>query len=220
MFGRCLSVRCFRRVVGWGVFAGLLVWGIADVGIRIASSGRLYDKTTIEQIPDARAAVVLGCVRILKDGSRNRFYGYRIRAAAELYKAGKVKAIIVSGDNHIKGYDEPSDMKEDLVAAGIPAEKVVCDYAGFRTLDSVVRAKEVFGAERFIVVSQPFHVRRALFLAWGFGCDAYGYAAEDVRGINSVMTLLREQLAKIAALMDVVIRRQPKFLGSKEALPE
>ena len=220
MFGRCLSVRCFRRVVGWGVFTGLLVWGIADVGIRIASSGRLYDKTTIEQVPDARAAVVLGCVRILKDGSRNRFYGYRIRAAAELYKAGKVKAVIVSGDNHVKGYDEPSDMKEDLVAAGIPAEKVVCDYAGFRTLDSVVRAKEVFGAERFIVVSQPFHVRRALFLAWGFGCDAYGYAAEDVRGINSVMTLLREQLAKIAALMDVVIRRQPKFLGSKEALPE
>lgn len=208
------------RMLAYGTLAGLLVWGIADVGIRIASSGRLYDKTTIEQIPDARAAVVLGCVRILKDGSRNRFYGYRIRAAAELYKAGKVKAIIVSGDNHVKGYDEPSDMKEDLVAAGIPAEKVVCDYAGFRTLDSVVRAKEVFGAERFIVVSQPFHVRRALFLAWGFGCDAYGYAAEDVRGINSVMTLLREQLAKIAALMDVVIRRQPKFLGSKEALPE
>lgn len=208
------------RMLAYGTLAGLLVWGIADVGIRIASSGRLYDKTTIEQVPDARAAVVLGCVRILKDGSRNRFYGYRIRAAAELYKAGKVKAIIVSGDNHVKGYDEPSDMKEDLVAAGIPAEKVVCDYAGFRTLDSVVRAKEVFGAERFIVVSQPFHVRRALFLALGFGCDAYGYAAEDVRGINSVMTLLREQLAKIAALMDVVIRRQPKFLGSKEALPE
>ena len=208
------------RMLAYGTLAGLLVWGIADVGIRIASSGRLYDKTTIEQVPDARAAVVLGCVRILKDGSRNRFYGYRIRAAAELYKAGKVKAIIVSGDNHIKGYDEPSDMKEDLVAAGIPAEKIVCDYAGFRTLDSVVRAKEVFGAERFIVVSQPFHVRRALFLARGFGCDAYGYVAEDVRGINSVMTLLREQLAKIAALMDVVIRRQPKFLGSKEALPE
>lgn len=208
------------RMLAYGTLAGLLVWGIADVGIRIASSGRLYDKTTIEQVPDARAAVVLGCVRILKDGSRNRFYGYRIRAAAELYKAGKVKAIIVSGDNHVKGYDEPSDMKEDLVAAGIPAEKVVCDYAGFRTLDSVVRAKEVFGAERFIVVSQPFHVRRALFLALGFGCDAYGYAAEDVRGINSVMTLLREQLAKIAALMDVVIRRQPKFLGAREALPE
>ena len=208
------------RMFAYGTLAGLLVWGVADMGIRIASSGRLYDKTTIEQVPDARAAVVLGCVRILKDGSRNQFYGYRIRAAAELYKAGKVKAVIVSGDNHVKGYDEPSDMKEDLVAAGIPAEKVVCDYAGFRTLDSVVRAKEVFGAERFIVVSQPFHVRRALFLARGFGCDAYGYVAEDVRGINSVMTLLREQLAKIAALMDVVIRRQPKFLGSKEALPE
>ena len=209
-----------RRLIAWGTLSGLLVWGVADVSIRIASSGRLYDKTTMEQIPDARAAVVLGCVRILKDGSRNQFYGYRIRAAAELYKAGKVKAIIVSGDNHVKGYDEPSDMKEDLVSAGIPAEKIVCDYAGFRTLDSVVRARKVFGAEKFIVISQPFHVRRALFLAWGFGCDASGYAAEDVRGINSVMTLLREQLAKIAALMDVVIRRQPKFLGEREQLPE
>ena len=209
-----------RRLIVFGTIAGLLVWGIADVGIRIASSDRLYDKTMVAQVPNARAAVVLGCVRILKDGCRNQFYGYRIRAAAELYKAGKVKAIIVSGDNHIKGYDEPSDMKEDLVAAGIPAEKIVCDYAGFRTLDSVVRAREVFGAEKFIVVSQPFHVRRALFLAWGFECDAYGYAAEDVRGINSIMTLLREQLAKIAALMDVVMRRQPKFLGAREELPE
>ena len=208
------------RMLAYGTLAGLLVWGIADVGIRIASSDRLYDKTMVAQVPNARAAVVLGCVRILKDGCRNQFYGYRIRAAAELYKAGKVKAIIVSGDNHIKGYDEPSDMKEDLVAAGIPAEKIVCDYAGFRTLDSVVRAREVFGAEKFIVVSQPFHVRRALFLAWGFECDAYGYAAEDVRGINSAKTLLREQLAKIAALMDVVIRRRPKFLGRKERLPE
>ena len=214
-----LSMRVVR-LLAYATLTWLLLWGVADVGIRIASSGLLYDKTTIEQVPDAPAAVVLGCVRILKDGCRNQFYGYRIRAAAELYKAGKVKAIIVSGDNHVKGYDEPSDMKEDLVAAGIPAEKVVCDYAGFRTLDSVVRAKEVFGAERFIVVSQPFHVRRALFLAWGFGCDAYGYAAEDVRGINSVMTLLREQLAKVAALTDVVVRRQPRFLGSKEKLPE
>ena len=214
-----LSMRVVR-LLAYATPTGLLLWGVADVGIRIASSGRLYDKTTIEQIPDARAAVVLGCVRVLRDGSRNQFYGYRIRAAADLYKAGKVKAVIVSGDNHVKGYDEPSDMKEDLVAAGIPSEKIVCDYAGFRTLDSVVRAKEVFGAERFIVVSQPFHVRRALFLAWGFGCDAYGYAAEDVRGINSAKTLLREQLAKIAALMDVVIRRRPKFLGRKERLPE
>ena len=214
-----LSMRVVR-LLAYATLTGVLVWGIADMGIRIASSGRLYDKATIEQVPDARAAVVLGCVRILKDGCRNQFYGYRIRAASELYKAGKVKAIIVSGDNHMKGYDEPSDMKADLVSAGIPSEKIVCDYAGFRTLDSVVRAKEVFGAERFIVVSQPFHVRRALFLAWGFGCDAYGYVAEDVRGINSVKTLLREQLAKIAALMDVVIRRRPKFLGRKERLPE
>ena len=220
MMRRYLKAGFIRRLVALGMLAGLLVWGVADVGIRIAAAGRMYDWSTVERIPDARAAVVLGCARTLKDGRCNLFYGYRIQSAAELYKAGKVKAVIVSGDNHVKGYDEPSDMKEDLVAAGVPADRIVCDYAGFRTLDSVVRAKEVFGAENFIVVSQPFHVRRALFLARGFGCDAYGYAAEDVRGVNSVKTLLREQLAKVAALMDVVIRRHPKFLGKREELPE
>jgi len=208
-----------KFAVVWGTLAGVLVWGVSDIGIRIASSNRLYDRTTADKVPVARAAVVLGCVRTLKDGSRNQFYGHRIRAAAELYAAGKVKAVIVSGDNHVRGYDEPSDMKADLVAAGVPREKIVCDYAGFRTLDSVIRARDVFGAESFIVVSQPFHVRRALFLARGFGCDAYGYAAEDVRGVNSVKTLLREQLAKVAALVDVVIRRRPKFLGKREPLP-
>lgn len=209
-----------RRLFVLGIVAGLFAWGVSDVAIRTASSGRMFDRATVDAIPNVRAAVVLGCVKFLKDGSHNQFYGYRMRAAAELYAAGKVGAIIVSGDNHVRGYDEPSDMKADLIAAGVPAERIVCDYAGFRTLDSVIRAKEVFGAENFVVVSQPFHVRRAIFLARGFGCDAYGYAAENVRGVNSVMTLLREQLAKVAALLDVIIRRQPKFLGAKEHLPE
>jgi len=212
--------RMILRTLSWGLLTGVLVWTVADVGIRIASSGRMCDKSAIDKVPNAPAAVVLGCVRILKDGSRNQFYGHRIRAAAELYAAGKVRAVIVSGDNHVRGYDEPSDMKEDLVSAGVPAEKIVCDYAGFRTLDSVIRAKKVFGAEKFIIVSQSFHARRALFLARGFGCDAYGYAAEDVNGVNSIKTLVREQLAKVAALIDVVIRRQPKFLGEKETLPK
>ena len=128
--------------------------------------------------------------------------------------------LIVSGDNHIKEYDEASDMKASLAEAGVPADRVVCDYAGFRTLDSVVRAKKVFGLDSFIVVSQKDHVRRAVFTARGFGCNAYGYAAPDVNGRYSIKTTIREQLAKIAAVLDVILRRGPKFLGPRELLPD
>jgi SanA protein len=91
----------------------------------------------------------------------------------------------------VHDYDEPSYMKESLVEAGVPFERIVCDYAGFRTLDTVVRAKKVFGLDSFIIVSQPDHVRRAVFTARGFGCDAYGYAADDVRGRHSIKTTAR-----------------------------
>jgi protein tyrosine phosphatase (PTP) superfamily phosphohydrolase (DUF442 family) len=111
-------------------------------------------------------------------------------------------------------------MKESLAKEGIPAELVVCDYAGFRTLDSVVRAKKVFGLDSFIVVSQKDHVRRAVFTARGFGCNAYGYAAPDVNRRYSIKTPIREQLAKVAAVLDVILRRGPKFLGPLEPLPD
>ena len=197
----------------------LVLWGVADVAIRMASSGRVYSKATVDAIPSVRAAVVLGCSRTVSGGLGNLYYQRRIRAAAELYAAGKVRAVVVSGDNHVRSYDEPTDMKADLVACGVPVDRIVCDYAGFRTLDSVVRARKVFGLEEFVVVSQPFHVRRAVFIARGFGINAVGYEAEDVSGRHSVKTCLREQLAKIAAVIDVVIRRRPKFLGPQEQVP-
>ena len=211
--------RIKRIVLILGV-AFLILWIGADVAICVASSGRIYSKATADAVPSARAAVVLGCSRTVQGGLGNLYYQRRIRAAADLYASGKVRAVIVSGDNHIRSYDEPTDMKDDLVACGVPADRIVRDYAGFRTLDSVVRARKVFGLNDFIVVSQPFHVRRAVFLARGFGINAVGYEAEDVSGRHSVKTCLREQLAKIAALIDVVIRRQPKFLGPLERVPE
>ena len=195
------------RKIGLGLgVVFLLLWVGADAVIRVVSSGRVYSKATVDAVPSARAAVVLGCSRTVRGGRGNLYYQHRIRAAADLYAAGKVRAVIVSGDNHVKSYDEPTDMKGDLVACGVPADRIVCDYAGFRTLDSVVRARKVFGLE--------------VFLARGFGINASGYEAEDVSGRHSVKTRLREQLAKIAALIDVVIRRQPKFLGPLEKVPE
>jgi len=205
-------------LIGGAVF--LVLWFISDMAIRMAASGRVYSKETLDAVPPARAAVVLGCSRTVRGGLVNLYYERRIRAAADLYAAGKVRAIVVSGDNHIKSYDEPTDMKGDLVACGVPADRIVCDYAGFRTLDSVIRARKVFGLNDFIVVSQPFHVRRAIFIARGFGADIRGYVADEVPGCYSVKTGLREQLAKIAALLDVALRRRPKFLGPLEEVPE
>ena len=202
-----------------GAAVMVLAWGVSAIAVYAVSSGRVFDSASIDAVPRQRAAVVMGCVRTLPNGLNNLYFSRRIDAAAELYKAGKVDSIIVSGDNHVKGYDEPSDMKEALVNAGVPAERIVCDYAGFRTLDTVVRAKKVFGLNSFIIVSQPDHVRRAVFTARGFGCDAYGYAAKDVTGRSSIKTTIREQLAKIAAVADVILRRGPKFLGPHETLP-
>ena len=207
------------RLVLWGIVASLLAWRGAALAIRLASNGRVFDSESIAALPRLRAGVVLGCRKMFPNGLPNLYFTRRIAAAAELYKAGKVDCLIVSGDNHVKTYDEASDMKSSLVEAGVPEAQIVCDYAGFRTLDTVLRAKKVFGLYSFVIVSQSDHVRRAVFTARGFGCDAYGYAAQDVNGRYSIKTTIREPLAKIAAVLDVILRRGPKFLGPREPLP-
>ena len=220
--GRAMKLRISRKAVKRAalcVVIALLAWGAAAIAIHVASKGRVFNSATIDDLPRMRAGIVLGCVKTVRGGLPNKFFVHRIAAAAELYKAGKVDCLIVSGDNHVKGYDEASDMKASLVEAGIPAQCVVCDYAGFRTLDTVVRAKKVFGLDSFTLISQPDHVRRAVFLARSFGCDAYGYEAKGLRLGYSVKTKAREQLAKIGALFDAAIRRNPKFLGPREPLP-
>ncbi len=216
-----MTSRYFRIVkfAAVGAASILFIWLSSVVAIYTVSSGRVFSSASINALPHQRAAVVLGCSRKISNGRNNLYYKRRIDAASELYKAKKVDLIIVSGDNHVHDYDEPSDMKESLVEAGVPVERIVCDYAGFRTLDTVVRAKKVFGLDSFIIVSQPDHVRRAVFTARGFGCDAYGYAADDVRGRHSIKTTVREQFAKVAAVADVILRRSPKFFGPRETLP-
>lgn len=208
-----------RMAIVWTIVLVLLAWGASALLISSFAFGRIFNRTSIGDIPQHWAAVVLGCSRRVRGGQDNLYFALRVDAAVELYKAGRVDTLIVSGDNHIEGYDEPTDMKDALVAEGVPADRIVCDYAGFRTLDSVVRAKEVFGLNAFVIVSQPAHLKRAVFLARSFGCDAIGYAAEDVNGRYSIKTTLREQLAKIAAVLDALVRRSPKFLGPREALP-
>ena len=134
----------------------------------------------------------------------------------QLYKAGKIKHIIASGDNRTKYHNEPMDMKKSLMARGVPKEAITLDYAGFRTLDSVVRCQKIFSQNDIIIVSQAFHNQRALFIADFYDIKAIGFNARYVPLRNDIKTPIREYLARIKAVLDLyVLKTQPKFLGKK-----
>jgi vancomycin permeability regulator SanA len=177
-------------------------------------SARTYDY--LAAVPHHKVGLVLGCIPEV-DGRPNLFFTSRIRAAADLYRAGKVEFLLASGDNHRRGYDEPTAMKQALVAAGVPAARVFCDYAGFTTLDSVLRAKKVFGQDAVTIVSQRFHNERALYFADHCGLSAVGYNATDVPTTAATrLTYLREFGSRTKAVWDVhITHRQPHFLGNR-----
>lgn len=208
--------RAIRFLLAAAVLGLLSIMGATGL-INRTARGRTY--SDIHSIPHRRVGLVLGCVKFLPGGWPNPFFQNRITAAAELYQAGKVDYLLVSGDNHVHSYDEAKDMKTSLVEAGVPREKIYCDYAGFRTLDSVVRARDVFGQTEITIISQEFHNQRAIFIARHRGVDAIGFNASDVGVYYSIATHCREQLAKVNTILDIYLfRRQPKFLGPKVPL--
>ncbi len=177
------------------------------------AKGKTYNR--VKQIPKNKVGLVLGTGKMLQNGQINLYYNYRINAAVALFEAGKIEYILISGDNGSTTYDEPSDFKNDLIKRGIPEARIFLDYAGFRTLDSVVRAKEIFGLTSMTIISQEFHNERAIYLAQNNGIDAIAFNAKDVSGRYGLKTRLREYLARVNASMDVVFNTNPKFLGEK-----
>lgn len=185
--------------------------------VRRAASGRLYTSTA--DIPHRQVGLVLGCKKDLGGGAPNPFFESRLRAAKDLFTAGKVDYLLISGDNHTKGYDEVTDMRDGLLSAGIPANRIYCDCAGFRTLDSMARAHEVFGLNEVTVISQEFHNQRAIFLASHEGLDAIGYNAQDEDLGDVSGTHRRERFARVKAVLDIyLLRTKPHFLGPKVAI--
>jgi len=195
--------------------AGLLV-AYSAAAIARETKGVVFDD--LKQIPPARVGLVLGCSTRLADGRPNPYFVHRVEAATALYEAGVVAYLLVSGDNGTRDYDEPTMIKASLVERGVPADRIVLDYAGFRTLDSVVRARDVFGVDDFVVVSQRFQSERAVFLARRLGMRATGYAANDVSGIAGATTRAREWLARARAVIDLSVGTQPRFLGPKVSI--
>lgn len=213
-----LRSRRFYRVFVICLLAAVAFVVFANLRITRAHRDRLYADARL--IPARETGLVLGASRLLRDGSPNPHFDSRMDATAELYRAGKIRRVIVSGDNGSRYYDEPTMMKDALIARGVPASAIVCDYAGFRTLDSVIRARTVFGLRDCTIITQRYHNTRALEIAGATGLDALGFCAKDVRFSHSVRTELREVASRTVAILDLYVwHRQPRFPGPAEPLP-
>lgn len=200
--------------VGVVVFV-LMIIGVFMVNKWVIASTEKQLYSDVNAIPHNKVGLVLGTSKHLAGGFINYYYQYRIDAAVALYKAGKIDFVLVSGDNGTKSYDEPTTMQDDLIAAGIPKEKIFMDYAGFRTLDSILRCKYVFGENNITIISQPFHNQRAVFIANHKGVDAVAFNAKDVNKNAGFKTLLREKFARVKMLLDLAFNKQAKFYGDR-----
>jgi len=180
----------------------------------ISFSAKGLNYNDVNTIPKNKVGLVLGTSKFAPSGNINLFYKHRVNATVELYNAGKIEYVLVSGDNSRKDYDEPSDFKNDLIAKGIPENRIFLDYAGFRTLDSIVRAKEIFSQSSLTIISQKFHNERAIYIANHYNIKAIAYNAKDV-----FKRPFREYLARTKASLDLVFNVKPKFLGEQITIP-
>lgn len=208
---KLLNRRCFL-LLACLLFAALV--GVICLCNLFVAHNQKYVFESIDDVPAISTALVLGTAPTTRGGNPNTYFAHRILAAKRLYDSGKIARILVSGDNRTHNYNEPEAMKNALVRLGVPAEKIYCDNAGLRTLDSVVRAQKIFGQEKFIVVSQAFHCERAVFLARSHGIEAVGFVAKENPPLAyKIKIWLRERLARVAAVADILFMRTPKHLG-------
>jgi vancomycin permeability regulator SanA len=196
--------------VGLGALAAI---GASAAVVRSTAAGHLY---RISEVPAAPVALVLGA-QVYPDGTPSPFLAARLDLAKQLYDAGRVRAILVSGDNMAREYDEPDAMREYLIKAGVPSTQVIADYAGFDTYDSCVRAKKIFGVDELIVVTQGYHLPRAVATCLLVGVQANGVGDVTVRRRLGPWRsgAIRDQVACVKTMIDLLTDRQP-ILGPRE----
>ena len=203
------------------LLAGLLLFVIvvayANITAVWASRGRIF--TDVSQVPVTKVGLVLGTTDRVR-GRENLYFRYRIEAAAKLWKAGKLKKLIVSG-SQTRYYSEPEKMKKALIERGVPADRIICDPHGVRTLDSVVLAKEIYGVESMLVISQRFQNERAIYIAKANGIEAFGFDAQDVEPHAGLKTKFREVGARVKMWLDVnFLNTRPEQSREESAIPE
>ena len=205
----------WARRIKWSILTGtILIFAVivcANYAERPTAKSCIYQN--IDSIPQNKAGLLLGTSKLLRSGLPNQYFQNRIQATVDLYKAGKIEVVVISGDNSREGYNEPEDMKSELMLRGIPEDKIYLDYAGFRTLDSVVRMEKIFGQKSFTIISQKFHNQRAIYIAYAKGLQVVGYNAEDVNAYSGFKTQLREKFARVKLFLDLWTGKNPKFLG-------
>ncbi len=182
------------------IAAGLAVVAGCELAVYSASKGRVY--SDVDEIPHREVGLLLGTNPKGRRGGINMFYNHRIDAAVALYEAGKVDRFIISGAKTGPDYDEPQAMREALVARGVPDSILVLDGEGFHTIESIVRAKEVFGVDSLTIVSQEFHNRRSLYMAKRNGLDAIAYNAANTTILRwRIIMFLRERASRVKAVL-------------------
>lgn len=192
---------------------------VSELYTKILASGYCHDH--VQDCPQGSVGLVLGCSKNLGKGRPNFYFTGRMQAAEQLWKSGRVSCLIVSGDNSSRYYNEPKDMKEALEQRGVPADRIVCDFGGLRTYDSVMRARDIFGVESITVVSQAEHAERAVAIARHLGMRAEGLNAPlaPISPMSKMRQSLRERAARLAMVLDFIVDRKPTHMGVKEELP-
>lgn len=208
--------KVWRVLIFLGLFFFLFLIAV-NVWIVKSTEHNVYSDSKL--LPDRRVALVLGTSHKTVKGQPNPFFEKRMDTAAKLFREGKVKHFILSGDNRTQYYNEPKAMKKALMKRGVPEYAITLDYAGLRTLDSIVRSKAVFGQEKIVVITQPFHCYRALFISNFYNIDAVAMEAAEPDFEETPSVRIREYFARAKAVLDLyVLRTSPRFLGQKEEL--
>ncbi len=213
-------MKFLRRTLRIGLIVGVVaILMLAATNFWVVKSTEREVLTDYKLLPDSGVALVLGTSHRMMDGSPNPFFHNRMATAAELYKEGKIIHFIVSGDNRTKYYNEPAEMQKALIKLGIPSNAITLDYAGLRTLDSIVRCKEIFGQSKIIIITQPFHSYRALFISNYYEVNAVALVADGPAQEDAPRVYLREYFARTKAILDLyVLGTAPRHLGEKEPI--
>lgn len=203
------------RALLYAIFALIILCLLVDRGVSFYVRDKIF--TNIDELPHRAYALVLGTSKYIIGGKPNSYYEYRLAAAKELIDHQKVNYLLLSGDNRTVQYNEPRAMFRDLQKMGISEASMFRDFAGFRTLDSIIRADKIFQVQAFTIVSQKFHCERALLIAKAHDIDAICFVAKQPE--LHLSTRIREVFARIKAVLDLILGVEPYFLGEPEPLP-
>lgn len=198
---------CICAVIG--------IWALSvNAYVRSSTKDRIISPEEAADLEDVDCIIVLGCL-VRPDGSPSGMLDDRLTAAVELWEMGVSDTLVMSGDHGTKEYDEVNAMRSFAVEKGVPIERIFMDHAGFCTYDSIYRLKEIFGAKKAVIVTQSYHLHRALYIAESFGLEAYGVSADLHRYYGQTSRDIREMIARNKDFLWCIFKPDPKYLGEK-----